>query len=252
MAMIRKLPLAGLIGVLMAASPLAQAELYVSPVVRGTVSLHSAHDAGASQGEVHGRSTVHGQFSMSGSGSSDGGERLLRFGKNVPLFVALEHLVPSKAWRVNIEDGLENHAVSWEGGQSWEGVLKAIEEQNKVFIVVNHSEQAVGVGSTFKLASGMAHKVPRVWKLIAGKSLRDNLVMWGEQAGWSVAWSQDLPDYPVEHDVVLLGDLTGEGGVVDRLFASLSHREVPLTAKFYTGNNVIKVIDAGYEQEVKY
>ena len=250
MATTRKLPLAGLIGVLMAASMPTQAELYVSPVVRGTVSLHGTPEAGASNAEVHGRSTVHGQFTMSASESD--GARLLRFGKNVPLFVALEHLVPNNAWRVNIEDGLENHAVSWEGGQSWEGVLKAIEDENQVFIVVNHSEQAVGVGSTFKLASGMAHKVPRVWKLIAGKSLRDNLVMWGEQAGWSIAWAQDLPDYPVEHDVVLLGDLTGEGGVVDRLFASLSQREVPLTAKFYTGNNVIKVIDAGYEQEVKY
>lgn len=224
------------------------AELYVSPVVRGTVSMQGPGNDATHQ--VRGRSSVHGDFSM--TQKEGGNDDLMRFGKNVPMFVALEHMVPSSSWDVHIEDGLENKAVSWEGGQSWEGVLKAIESANDVYIVVNQQEMTVGVGSTYKIADGMAHKTPRVWKLVAGMSLRDNLINWGSQAGWKVAWRQDLPDYPVDHSVVLIGDFAGEDGVVDRIFAALAQREVPLTAKFYTGNQVVEIVDAGYEQEVKY
>lgn len=230
------------LSLLVLAAP-AFADLYVSPVLRDTVRL----DAAAGD-QVSGSSTVHGDFVMQAPGKT-----AMRYGKNVPLFVALEHVIPdSSAWKVNIDRGLENRVVSWEGGDTYEEVLTAIGDQNGLAIVMNMQEKTIGVSEEEKLSLHLAKKEQEVWRLESGKTLKENLEQWSKDAGWQLAWDERLRiDYPILHSAVLTGPFAGENGVVDRLLAAFKDQPKPLTATFYTGNRVIRITEAGYRQENK-
>lgn len=201
-----------------------------------------------SPGIHSGRSSVHGDFTMNRRGGDH-----LRFGSNVPLFVALENIVPnSKSWNINIDDGLENIAVSWDGGDSWEGALKALEEQNKLSIAINHEDMSIGLSRTSDVAIALASRQKLLWRMEMGKSLRENIASWAGEAGWELYWDQEvsLVDFPVVADAAFKGTLIGAGGVIDRVIRTT--KEVPLVADFYHGNKVIHIHKAGYEQEVKF
>ncbi len=230
------------LSLLVLAAP-AFADLYVSPVLRDTVRLDTA--AG---GQVRGSSTVHGDFVMQAPSQA-----AMRYGKNVPLFVALEHVIPDSAsWKVNIDRGLENRVVSWDGGDTYEEVLAAIGDQNGLSIVMNSVEKTIGVSEEEKLSLHLAKKEQEVWHLEAGKTLKDNLEQWAQDAGWQLSWDERLRiDYPILHSAVLTGPFAGESGVVDRLLAAFKDQPRPLTATFHTGNRVLRITEAGYRQENK-
>jgi len=242
MAVKRFLPFAFLI----VATP-AVADLYVSPVVRDTVE----YDVSSGPDEIAGSSTVHGDFVMQETTAP--GNNLMRYGSNVPLFVALDYLVPgAEAWRVHLDDGIENRVISWEGGSTWEGVLTAIAEQNSLSIVMNHGDKAIGVAETEEIALSLAKTTPEVWRLAPERTLRENLDFWANQAGWSLSWSEDLRiDYPITHKATLVGPFEGQGGVVDRLLGAFRNEPIALTATFYTQNKVLRINEAGYSQEFK-
>ncbi len=237
----------------------AFAELYVSPVVRNSVTYNGAGEpsnAVESQGRsraVAGASDVHGRFLM-----REQTERLttvLRYGQNVPLFVAVEKIVPNASdWYINIDEGLPNSTVNWEGGDTWEEVLQVLADQNNISISVNREERAIGISKNSKLAVYLAMRVPQVWRLSTDKTLRENLDLWAKRAGWRLEWDEkrlDI-DFPVNHSAVLVGDFIGEDGVISRLLASLKGSERPLRAEFYTANNVLLITEAGFQQEVRY
>lgn len=251
----KKLALAALgLSVCMASQP-ALSELYVSPVVRDSVKFDAtekAEDNAKASDTISGESTVHGRFMMKDTPETL--STLMRFGRNVPLFVALEKIIPgSKDWYIHVDEGLENSIVDWEGGESWEDVLRVISDQNDLHIRVNKEERSVGVSKNAKLAEHLAHPIPQVWKLDSSLTLRENLAKWSERAGWSLEWDESLTyDYPIRHGAVLTGNFVGVGGVVDQVMFSLKDSKKPLTAEFYETNNVVLVKEAGYKQEVMY
>lgn len=233
------------------------AELYVSPVVQGTVRFDSQRGPAKGQIEIEeasrsisGESTVHGEFLM--REQEEVAAPTMRFGKNVPLFVALTKIVPNASdWVINIDSGLENKAVNWKGGATWRDVLMVISKQNNLTIRVNEEEHAIGVSENPQLAMHMAKKVPEVWPISERLSLKQNLEVWAKQAGWSLEWDPKLNiDYPISHGAVLTGKFLGEGGVVDRLLYSMRDTSRPLRAKFHTQNKVLYITEAGYRQEV--
>lgn len=233
------------------------AELYVSPIVRDSVKFDAVqapeNESNAKKDEsVTGESSVHGRFVMKDNPETL--STLMRFGRNVPLFVALEKIIPgSKDWYIHVDDGLENSIVDWEGGESWEDVLRIISDQNNLVIRINKEERSVGVSKNAKLAEHLAHPIPKVWRLQDDLTLRENLAKWAERAGWSLEWDEKLNiDFPISHSAVLTGDFVGVGGVVDQVMYSLKDSEKPLTAQFYEINNVVLVTEAGYKQEVMY
>ena len=248
---------------LLVAAQWAQAELYVSPVFRDSVRYNeprqpaaqtrAADGAVAPSGvpkqasQVSGESSIHGQFVMDGQDSSE--KPVLKYGRNVPLFVAMENIVP-KDWMVNPEEGLTNRVVNWEGGNTWETVLRSIADQNGLVIVINQNERAVGVSVNPDIAKNLAMRVPQVWQLKSGLSLRENLSVWAKRAGWSLDWDSKLKiDYPITHDAVLTGPFAGSNGVVDKVLSSLRNEQKPLTAVFFMQNRVMKVREAGYRIE---
>jgi hypothetical protein len=175
----------------------------------------------------------------------------MKYGRNVPLFIAMDKIVPhTDGWIVNIDDGLSNKLVSWNGGDDWRGVLSSIASKNGLTIKVNDLEHAVGVSSSSLLAEQMASKSNKVWRLRTDKTLRENLDEWAKKAGWYLKWDESLKiDYPITNSAVLTGDFVGKGGVVDRVIYSLRNQEKPLTAVFYKANNVVLITEAGYKQE---
>lgn len=223
----------------------AHADLYISPVVKDTVEYLPQQIGDPA---VSGSSTIHGSFHMGQHNQSD--TNLLRYGTNVPLFVALEHIVPeSEAWTVHLDQGMENQVVNWEGGTTWQGVLTAIADQNHLSLVMNHKDRVVGVARSEDLAIHLAKTIPEVWRLTPGKTLKENLEVWAEQANWSLSWSDELTiDYPITQSATLTGSFTGTGGVVDRLISAFKNEPIPLTAVFYTQNNVVRVREAGFAQ----
>ncbi|WP_137297146.1 TcpQ domain-containing protein [Psychromonas sp. SP041] len=237
----------------------ASAQLYVSPVVRQTVKIDSFDKKESPEmvavkeevTSVSGQSTVHGSFLMREEVEAPNASTM-RFGKNVPLFIALEKVVPnSKDWFIHIDDGLDNMAVSWKGGQTWEDVVYAIGAQNNLNIKINNDEHAIGVSKNAELAVLLAKEVPEVWEIKSSLTLRENLAEWAKKAGWSLVWDESLKvDFPVVKGAVLTGKFIGEGGVVDTLLYSMRKNKVPLTAKFHKMNKVLLITEAGYRQEV--
>jgi hypothetical protein len=250
------------------------AELYISPVVRDSVTYQKPADQPAPAGsfsagaqtsapfsqsqpvaapapvgqKVVGISTVHGPFEMEASKSI--GE--MSYGKNVPLFAALENLVPnSKTWSIVFEPGTENTPVSWKDAANWHDALDQISKNNRLVIAVNDQGKRISVSRTAVMAQKLAQPGAQVWTLKAGKSLRENLNDWAKASGWQIDWSNTEVDYPIDHSATLVGPFEGKGGVIDRILSATSDRQTPLSGRFYKGNNVVVITEAGYSPEHK-
>ncbi len=250
-------------------SHVALAELYISPVLLNTVSYSpsapaqkplpttpaSAHPATApvaslpaaapAPATIKGKSTVHGAFEMKAEQKKGS-----LFGKNVPLFVALENLVPnSKSWTIVFQPGTENIPVSWKDATTWRDAVVQISKSNRLMIAINESSKRISVARTAEMAKRLAQPGQDVWQLSTQLSLRGNLEAWAKKSGWKVDWGNTQIDYPVDHSATLVGNFAGRGGVVDRVLNATASREVPLTAKFYRGNNVVVIQEDGYKPE---
>ncbi len=253
-------------------SHIALAELYISPVLRDTVSYSQATPAtqptaapvvrtqpvvarpvaaqthaAAPSGVIKGNSTVHGGFEMKSPAEKKPGSL---FGKNVPLFVALENLIPnSKSWTIVFQPGTENIPVSWRGASDWKEAIGQISKGNGLMIALNEKGKRASVARTVEMAKRLAQPGQDVWQLKAGTSLRENLEAWAKKSGWTIDWGTTQINYPVDHSATLVGSFAGRGGVVDRVLSATADREVPLTAKFFRGNNVVLIQEAGYKPE---
>ncbi|MCP1674269.1 hypothetical protein J2T57_001371 [Natronocella acetinitrilica] len=224
----------------------ATASLYISPAVRGTVTYHpaDADRAGSDERSVRGESSVHGEFVMGAQPRED----VKRFGRNVPLFVAIESLVPmADGWKANIDEGLENRSVSWDGGDDWQSVLAVIARQNSLAIVVNEDARAVGVSSSASLAPHLAKPTPQVWRMRPGKSLIENLADWASDAGWYLDSSAIDYDYAIPQGATFTGPFLQ---VIGEALDAFERAERPIRAQAHTGNRVIQLLSGGYKQEV--
>ncbi|MFS1430827.1 toxin co-regulated pilus biosynthesis Q family protein, partial [Vibrio splendidus] len=154
------------------------------------------------------------------------------------------------------DEEIQNKPVSWEASsESWEETIKEIGKQNKLVVVINPVEKTIGITGQEKkqLAVHLANRVPEIWELTPGKTLKSNLDAWATKAGWQLHWHDDLKvDYMIEHKAVMTGKFLGDEGVITQVLNSLGGANVPLRAEFYTKNKVLLITEAGFEQEVKY
>ncbi|EGR3229762.1 toxin co-regulated pilus biosynthesis Q family protein [Vibrio antiquarius] len=243
-------------------APFAQAELYISPLVRESVVIDnelnqklSNKDEGA---VVVGESKDYGKFVMQEKAKVE--KKAFGYGKNVPLFVAAEANIPvDDGWLVHIDESIQKKPVSWESNSdSWEDTIKIIGEQNNLNVVINPVEKSIGISGKEKpsLAKHLANRVPEVWVLTPGKTLKKNLEDWSKKAGWQLHWDDALKvDYMIEHKATMTGkflDSGDEDGVITQVLDSLADAHVPLRAEFYKKNKVLLITEAGFKQEVKY
>lgn len=251
----------------LAVSHAALAELYISPVLRDTVTYNHADAAkpkpattapaaaakaqpvaqpSSTASVIRGNSSVHGAFEMKAKPKEGS-----LFGKNVPLFVAMENLVPnSKSWTFVFQPGTENVSVSWKGATTWRDAVTQISKNHSLVIAINEPAKRISVARTANMAKQLAQPGQNVWVLETDKSLRMNLEAWAKKAGWTISRGDTQIDYPIDHSATLVGKFAGRGGVVDRVLSATQGRETPLTAKFYHGNKVVVLQEAGYKPEV--
>lgn len=226
--------------------------LYISPVVKDSVTYDSQYVDGQGQknDQIQGKSTIHGKFMMR---EHDSDQALLRYGENVPLFIALEKVVPdSEKWSIHFDDDLENIAVNWDGGQSWEGILDLISRNSNIEIFVNAEEMAIGVSKNSRLAEAMAHNKPHVWKLSSRKGLQENLRDWAQKADKELIFAEAVRDinYNVP-DITIIGGLLEKGGALDQVLTNLNRTaHVGLEAKLSEDESQIVIVRAGHRKEM--
>lgn len=250
---IRKIIAAGAIsGALI--SPYANSALYISPVIKDSVTYEKEYvkdtDGTYKAEQIEGKSTIHGDFMMR---EHDSKQALLRFGENVPLFIALEKVVPnSDEWAIHFDDGLENIAVDWDGGQSWEGILDIISNNSGIDIFINNQKKAIGVSRNKKLAEAMAHQKPQVWKLSSRKGLQENLKEWARSVNKDLIFSEQVKNinYGVP-DITVVGSLVSKGGAIDQVLTNLNRTaHVKLEAKISADESQIIIVRAGHKKEM--
>jgi hypothetical protein len=229
----------------------ASAELYISPIVRNTVIYNEGEstapqDRDAEAQTVTGHSSVHGKFLMAGKPAPSA--EIVPYGRNVPLFVAVENVVPDiDTWAVHIDKGLENMVVNWRGGGTWQEILETIGEQNALAVVINNDQRAIGISHSEELAPYLAYRIPQVWRMDPALSLGENLDQWVERAGWRLDRTALSIDYPIHHGATFTGELKE---VLNEVLGAFANAEVPLQARLYRANRVVRLMEGGYDKEV--
>lgn len=79
------------------------------------------------------------------------------------------------------------------------------------------------------------------WLAAEGKDLREVLISWAEEAGWSVVWRSDYR-YPLQAGASFDGEFTDAASLLLQNFASA---RPPVRATFYKGNRVLLVENQG-------
>ena len=181
---------------------------------------------------------------------SNGKMMTLGFGNNVPLSMATSQIIPKGCWKVNIDNGLESRAISWVGGKPWDEVLEDAIHQKAMAISINESECVIGISTSRELAEALAHNQTKVWRLVEGMTLKENLELWAEKAGWNLHWGLGEKHYMIEYPATLIGDFEGADGVVARVIEAYQRAggDLPLKAVFLKGNRVLEIRAGGYSR----
>lgn len=233
------------------------AELYISPALAETITIDNKANETLTNDDsgnvLVGKSQDHGRFVMQEKPVEE--TKAYATGSNVPLFFAVEANTPKdEGWLIHIEEGIQKKPMSWKDDSgTWEGTLKAIAKQNNLFVTIDPVEKAIGVSSTEKLSVILANKVPQIWNITPGQTVKSTLDEWSKKAGWNLHWSPEVDyDFPIRFSATFTGEFIGDGGVVSELLQSMKNTNSPLRAEFYTKNKVLVIKQAGYQQEVKY
>jgi hypothetical protein len=229
---------------LMACSSVANANLYVSPVVKDEASINYNSTKKDSKSEF-------GELKV---GVSDESVNIvMTSGRDLPLFLAVENIVPQDDYQVHFEEGIHETEITWSGGNDWKDVLYVMARQNNLSVYINEKEKVVGISGHKDLSYHLAKKMPTVWSIDTSKSLRENLKEWAVKAGWQLEWDQTLDiDFNAPHDSVFLGDFVGAGGVVDEILKAYPDSDVKLKPVFYLKNRVVLITKGGHEQSLSF
>lgn len=180
------------------------------------------------------------------------------FARNVPLKDAVRQVIPS-GYSVQVgngTNGLMDKRVYWNGGRSWTDVLSdMVAPIAELTVEVDANSKTVSFSS--EGTQNFATKVPAssspetdsqsrppsvhsVWAITPGKRLSETLEQWGKEAGWqSVVW--EAPDMVAEMGASFDG--TFEEAVTHAM-ESLARSGTHLKAVFYSGNRVVRIMEA--------
>lgn len=87
------------------------------------------------------------------------------------------------------------------------------------------------------------------WTLSSTKSLKENVMQWGETAGYKVVWNGE--DYPVDQNRSLSGEFDSENGPIRQLsldYGPESRVQQPLAFQFFQ-NKTLVIEDFKFEQQ---
>lgn len=88
----------------------------------------------------------------------------------------------------------------------------------------------------------------QTWEITSSKSLKDNVAVWAEKAGYRLVWTAD--DYGVVDSKIIAGEFDSENGPIKQLsedYGPESRAENPLSFQFYQ-NKTLVVENMTFEQ----
>ena len=144
-------------------------------------------------------------------------------------------------WSLQAPSSLKRMNVRWpqHTGQWLTGLDAVGRQYGIVFDVNTHKKevQARARSASHTPAPGKPRHSVTKWRIVKGKSLRDNLEAWAKKAGWSLIWSAYV-DYPILASATMKGPSFEEA--VKELAEALKHTRAPLNFKV-SSNKVLRV-----------
>jgi hypothetical protein len=187
----------------------------------------------------------------------------LRFGEALKL-------VSPGGWKAKRVGDIDlRQAVVFGTTGTWLEAVSSFAAQTDTEIVVQWDERLLVVqplkrevsATTGVIGGGMIQKVedgvkvsdmkplaPTSWALKEGKSLRENVEAWAEQAKWRVSWQG--VNYMITAPAVFTGAFDDEtNGPISTLFNLFAKSDVPLKATFMDDNKVLVIESVTYKQQ---
>lgn len=138
-----------------------------------------------------------------------------------------------KGWKVNLGPGLANAKLSWKASPNWQAAIRNIQKLNKgIYITINHENGVIAVAAKREHLEYLETQDPMVWVIDPALSLSKNFMKWNEKSNIPIIYNADQ-DYEIKSRSVLVGDLYGVDGVIDRVLQSTKNRQWPLSVTYH-------------------
>src|SRR5690606_21983914 len=127
--------------------------------------------------------------------------------------------------------------------------IEDIQAQNPSAVVaLNKQDKIIAVALDQLEAQALAQRVPRVYYVLQGETLRQTITRWAREADWNVQWAIDK-DYTMLAPATIFGDFSAQNGSLDQLLATLRHLDQPMKAQF-ARNKVVVIRDNSYNSSI--
>jgi len=169
---------------------------------------------------------------------------------SLPAHELLNGLAP-KGWQVNLGPGVSNKQIYWEPAVNWRTAIMKVQKLNQgIYFAVNEQDRVIAASKNREQLIHLQTRNPNIWELSSSLSLRKNVARWSQKADIDIIWDTD-DDFPVLSNSVLIGDLTGKGGVLDRVIQETLTSEAPLWVSFSPEIGAAHILPGGSTQKQK-
>ena len=168
----------------------------------------------------------------------------------LPAHEILNGLAP-RGWKVNLGPGMSNYLLGWEPAVNWRTAVMKIQKINKgVYIVINEEDNVIAASTNREHLNHLQSRNPNIWVMNPKLSLRKNLEVWNDQSNIDIIWGSKF-DFEVKSHSVLVGNLTGKGGVLDLVIQETLKSDEPLWVSFSPEIGAAHILPGGSTQKAK-
>ncbi|ALR95693.1 hypothetical protein [Vibrio alginolyticus] len=169
----------------------------------------------------------------------------------LPAHEILNALAPA-GWRVNIGPGISSHQLAWVPSPNWRSAVAKIQELNSgIYIVLNEQERVLAASKNREHLTYLQTRTPKLWTLDPKLSLKENFEVWNTKSNIDIIWGSEY-DFPVKSRSVLIGDLTGRDGVLDRVLKETLKTKEPLWISYSPEIGAAHILKGGSTEKGTY
>jgi hypothetical protein len=119
-----------------------------------------------------------------------------------------------------------------------------------IYFAVNEQQRVIAASKNREQLTHLQTRNPNIWVMSSKLSLRKNLAAWSQQANIDIIWGAD-DDFPVLSNSTLVGNLTGKGGVLDRVMQETLKTEAPLWVSFSPEIGAAHILPGGSTEKAR-
>lgn len=141
--------------------------------------------------------------------------------------------------------GVANARLEWQPSPNWQSALLKIQDLNQgIYLAINDQDHVIAVAGKREHLEYLQTREPKLWTLDPKLSLKENLAEWNKKTNIEIVY--DAPyDYPVLSRSVLVGDLAGVNGVLDRVLKASTNKEWPLAVDYAPEIPALRIVLGG-------